>query len=311
MTQLTAVNKKDLRASLLKEAGPYRLAARRFLDYLEAEGYGIGDPEGWEAYQGHLAKKRTGKRRKKISASTYNYNIQAMKRCLRYVLGHAEAELTVAQRFEIEKALKSIKRKKQNPPDINGKVISKEEIDLFLREARRPRWGLDRKHPRPDVALWFEFLYHSACRVSEMLNIELADLADCGNHYTIRIPDGKGGVERTHPGVSKQLVDRCKAHFGGSQYLFECRNGGQNGKEDHRFSRQYVSMNIHNLAKRILKKDISAHSLRHTRLTHLGKETGRYKAVQNFAGHRSFQTTMRYYMHDSYSFEETQVAFST
>ncbi len=309
MTVIAVSDKKDLRTGLLKEAGPYRLAAGRFLDFLESEGYGIGDLEGWEAYQDRLSKQRTGKRHKKISASTYNYNIQAMKRCLKYALDHAEAELTVAQKFEIEKALQSIKRKKQNPPDIKDKVLSKEEVDLFLGEARRPRWGLDRKHPRPDVALWFEFLYHSACRVSEMLNIELADLTDCGNHYAIRIPDGKGGIERTHPGVSKELVDRCKAHFGGSAYLFECRNGGRDGKGDHRFSRQYVSMNIHNLAKRILKKDISAHSLRHTRLTHLGKETGRYKAVQNFAGHRSFQTTMRYYMHDSFSFSETQIAF--
>ena len=85
---------------------------------------------------------------------------------------------------------------------------------------------------------------------------------------------GKGTIERIHPGVQRDVVDRCKAFFGSKEYLFESPNGGSSG--DHRYSPKYVSTLISRMGKKIFTEEygdlwkdrkISAHCLRHTRAT--------------------------------------------
>jgi integrase len=90
-------------------------------------------------------------------------------------------------------------------------------------------------------------------------------------HYRVRIA-GKGDRER-FLSVDADLIDRIKKHFHSKTYLFESRNVGQGKLEDHRYSRIYVSQEIHTVGWSRVCRGISAHAFRHSALTHYYKAT--------------------------------------
>ena len=58
--------------------------------------------------------------------------------------------------------------------DIPAKVMSYEEVfQVLIPQVHLPGGGLppkrgEQRDPRPDLALWMEFLWHTGCRVSQM-----------------------------------------------------------------------------------------------------------------------------------------------
>lgn len=278
----------------LAETAPeqYRRAARAFVEFLTHNGYSLGDPAGWRSYQKHLGRIHKSGRMKgrKYSASTYNHYIDAAIDRLKYALQSGAAQLTVLQKYEIEQLLKKIKRKKRPGGAVSeDRVLSYEEIRRFVSEC-----------PDEGIALIFELLAYSGLRISEALQILLRDLEDQGDYFRVRIL-GKGNRER-FINLDKYLVDRARKHFGGSIYLFESAGGRP-------YRREYVSMRIKRLGRRVLHREISAHTLRHSWATYALRKTGRIRAVQDQLGHASSATTINLYVHDRFTWRDQQELF--
>jgi len=54
----------------------------------------------------------------------------------------------------------------------------------------------------------------------------------------------------------------------------------------------------------VLRRRISAHALRHSIATHLYNETHNPKGEQNFLEHSNISTTLSYYEHDIFGWED-------
>ena len=116
----------------------------------------------------------------------------------------------------------------------------------------------------------------------------------------------KGSKERT-VSCSADLIQQINAEFKGRVYLFESRNGckRQPGQEpDRRYRREYVSMRIKRLGRKILNREISAHTLRHSFATHIYRQTKNVRALQQALGHSSPAITLAMYVDDRFSADE-------
>ncbi len=262
----------------------YKYAAKKFVSFLAKKGYDFSYP-GLMAFLDSLGGVQAdgAMRGRFYSASSWNHYADAAVNRIRYALDHAEGKMTVAEKYEISQAIKKIKRKKRDKGAVGkDRVISAKEIKQLM--AGSPAY----------LSLMIEMLAFTALRISELLGILNSDMKKRKDHYIIRIR-GKGGKERK-VGIPVDLGDRIGEHFQGKSYLFE-----HHGKP---YRREYISMSIKRYGRKILNREIAAHTLRHSWATIALKKTGRIKAVQEQLGHSSSSTTLNLYVHDSFSWDE-------
>jgi integrase/recombinase XerD len=143
----------------------------------------------------------------------------------------------------------------------------------------------------------FHLLYASGLRVSELVNLTLADF-DEGEGGLLRVT-GKGGKTRLVPlgGVAAQTVlhylEFARPHLpgSGSDWLFGSPRGKGGGKGH--LTRQRVFQLIQKAGKMVGVK-VAPHHLRHTFATHLLEHDADLRAVQLMLGHASLNTTQIY-----------------
>ena len=129
----------------------------------------------------------------------------------------------------------------------------------------------------------FELLYSEGLRVSELINIKLADINF--NEGMIKIL-GKGNKERYIP-VPKRTLALVQ--------LYVSSNGNGKNLLLINLSVVRVFQIVKEYAKKIgLTKKISPHTLRHTFATHLLDGGADLKVVQELLGHTSIATTQIY-----------------
>ncbi|MFM8742750.1 MAG: site-specific tyrosine recombinase XerD [Cytophagales bacterium] len=140
-----------------------------------------------------------------------------------------------------------------------------------------------------------EMLYSSGLRVSELIDLRLANVnADIGFLRVI----GKGNKERLVPVGREALkylkiyIEEIRVHVPKietfSTYVFLNRSGKK-------MTRVMVFLIIKALAAKIgLKKNISPHTFRHSFATHLIEGGADLRAVQEMLGHESITTTEIY-----------------
>jgi len=189
------------------------------------------------------------------------------------------------------------------------RVLTEEEMGGFLdglataKPAGRGRRtkAVRRRHDevlivKRDRAI-LELLYASGLRVSECVNLDLADIDRAGQILRVL---GKGRKERIVPYGSKaqaaleaywpvreQILARCKgkpAH----EAVFLNREGGR-----------LTDRSVHLIVKKYAKLmnvnwDLHPHSLRHAFATHLLADGADLRAIQELLGHVSLSTTQRY-----------------
>lgn len=239
-----------IRLGMLSES--YRYDAQSFLDYMKENDCSLMNPEGWAAYQAEIGKTHNKRR---YEAATYNRKIAAAKRILRFAWSAHPGTQEDKERFD--SALGVFKTKKIQRKPIQP--VNKEEVKLMIGTALQPIWGSNSHHPRPELALMIEFLFKTGCRISEMTNVLLTDIKPLGKGvYKITL-QGKGNKQR-EVAVRKDLVDRIRRQFHSKQYLFESRNRGSRGKNDHRFRREYISLLINRCAQKALGRGFGAHT---------------------------------------------------
>ncbi len=194
--------------------------------------------------------------------------ISFVRRLLRF-----NPDITQAEYYHINEALNDIKLPKDTYKKITEeKTITKREFKLLLAESNA-------KHAPLLYLLWITGL-----RVSEALNIRIIDIKENAENATITVR-GKGNKLR-NVNVPKIFL---KSVLSDSTYLFE-----ENGK---RFTRQGVTSYINYTARKVLNRDVTAHTLRHSFATRLIQRTNKTKAVSQYLGHSDTATTLNMYVH--------------
>jgi integrase len=226
--------------------------------------------EGVTAYIASLRRTR--------SASTVNLTLSGLRKAFQQAgerLGLPTRELAV-----MRGALAEIPAVKKAPPGVS--VVTPEERERLL-EALPLR-----------VRLVAKTLYVTGARVSEILGVR-RDQIKTNGAVELRLY-GKGGKERAAR-IPEELYRRILEEFPRGTYLFESY------KAQH-FTREYISREIARAAKRVLGRAVSAHVLQHSRATDLLASTHRIKAVSRLMGHSDEATTLKYYVRDSFSYED-------
>jgi integrase len=257
------------RGSLSTDA--YRRAVRAFLAWADPR-----SPSA-ELFAAYIESSRqAGASASKLNRDLYGGKAAILQAAQRQ--GMSSRELAM-----LKIALDSIPGAKTNAPEI--RVISPEERARLI--AALPL----------RVRLIARFLYATAARVTEALKVRLTDLKDDGDRVLLRF-HGKGRKERWVR-IPVSLLEEIEGEYGkkGRAYLFESHYGGP-------FSRQYVTREIARAARRVLKRRITAHNLRHSRATDLFQKTRRLKGVSEMLGHASTSTTARFYVRDSLTDDE-------
>jgi integrase/recombinase XerD len=204
----------------------------------------------------------TKKISKQVSDSQLNQVINSIKFYYEIVLG-------MPNRFyHIERP-----KKKDKLPV----VLSKEEVKAIINSTT------NLKH-----YCILSVIYSGGLRISELLNLKLADIDS--SRMMIRIEDSKGGKDR-YTLLSESLLKKLRAYYKEykpKNYLIEGRDGGQ-----------YSKTSIGKILKRAcekanIKKKVITHTLRHSFATHLLEQGTDLRSIQTLLGHYSIATTEIY-----------------
>jgi len=220
-----------------------------------------------------------------LSASTIQVRRAAVKNRLRYFIQGEAAR--AALDFQLQKVDKQIKPPSRGSQSIGAdKIITQKEYNRLIDKARSDR-----------QKRWIEMLFTTGIRISELTGILLSDCAISGRIVSIRIR-GKGNKKAEYKErtiyITLAMYERIRITFEGSTYLFETSNGK-------RYSRSYISNQLGKLSMAVIGKRMGAHSYRHSWASLMVKTTGRINAISSYLGHSNPSTTVKYYIHDSFS----------
>jgi integrase/recombinase XerC len=141
----------------------------------------------------------------------------------------------------------------------------------------------------------FETLYSSGIRVSELTQMNLADVDFEG--AMIRVL-GKGNQQRMIP-LGQKALTAIKAY----RQLLQRKSGSEAAADGplfvNRFNKRLTSRSIARILKQLitavgLLTPVSPHALRHTFATHMLDAGADLRAVQELLGHKSLSTTQKY-----------------
>ena len=162
------------------------------------------------------------------------------------------------------------------------KVVSVKEIDEMLHNNLTPL-----EH------VMMELLYSCGLRVSELVNLKLNDI-DLSSKYVRCF--GKGSKERIIP-IGEQAKTVVKEYFPTRDLLVKKYNLTTKNllikDNGHFVTRQDVYNFIHAQGK-LIHKNISPHTLRHSFATHLLENGADLRVVQELLGHSDVSTTQLY-----------------
>ena len=162
------------------------------------------------------------------------------------------------------------------------KVVSVKEIDEMLHNNLTPL-----EH------VMMELLYSCGLRVSELVNLKLNDI-DLSSKYVRCL--GKGSKERIIP-IGEQAKMMLKEYFPTRDLLIKKYNLTTKNllikDNGHFVTRQDVYNFIHAQGK-LIHKNISPHTLRHSFATHLLENGADLRVVQELLGHSDVSTTQLY-----------------
>jgi integrase/recombinase XerD len=171
------------------------------------------------------------------------------------------------------------------------RALTVEEVDELLEQPSRRNTPESQR----DKAM-LELLYATGLRVTELVSLDLTDVALESDPVTVRCT-GKGERERILP-LAARPVDELR------QYIFRVRprlvrNRNEKAlfvnRRGERLTRQGFWLILKNYAKEAkLDKAITPHTLRHTYATHMLSGGMPLRNVQDALGHASISTTQIY-----------------
>jgi site-specific recombinase XerD len=192
--------------------------------------------------------------------------------------------------FLLTDPIEDLDAKRYQGPDNKRGVFTRAEIASFLD-------ALDvAEHPA--LRAFFELLYSSGLRLSEGLNLTMADL-DL-RERTLLVRNGKGGKDRYVPFSQTALTFLQKYLDEGRSYLVKSTLAADREtvflRKKGRLTKQIIWKAF---ARTLEKADIekagrTVHSIRHSCATHLLEAGANVRTVSELLGHTSIETTARY-----------------
>lgn len=165
-------------------------------------------------------------------------------------------------------------------------VLSLEEISSLLNIE------INNQYDARNKAI-MELLYSSGLRISELINLELANI-DLDEDL-IRVM-GKGSKERIVP-LGDYAIEAISTYINDYRPLLNKKNSSYIflNNRGYPISRQFIFKTIKlECIKKGIKKNISPHTLRHTFATHLLKNGADLRIIQELLGHENIATTQIY-----------------
>ena len=162
------------------------------------------------------------------------------------------------------------------------KVVSVKEIDEMLHNNLTPL-----EH------VMMELLYSCGLRVSELVNLKLNDI-DLSSKYVRCF--GKGSKERIIP-IGEQAKAMLKEYFPTRDLLIKKYNLTTKNlliKDNGHFATRQDVYNFIHAQGKLIHKNISPHTLRHSFATHLLENGADLRVVQELLGHSDVSTTQLY-----------------
>ncbi|MBU4458913.1 tyrosine-type recombinase/integrase [Patescibacteria group bacterium] len=227
---------------------------RKFLDYARKGPRDVANAD-IKRYLEHLVDNG-------VSSSTLNLAINALKF---YYVGILKRRLF----FDIKHA----KKNKKLPV-----VLSKNEIKRMIEAMDNP------KHK-----FLIQLLYATGLRVSEVIKVRMSDI-DLDRKMVL-VKQGKGGKDR-YTILPDSLTETLKSQMklkARDSYLFTSRDGKTHW---HVMSAQKVVKQASQKAR--IRKNVSAHTLRHSFATHLLESGTSIRYIQELLGHKRLETTQIY-----------------
>ncbi len=147
------------------------------------------------------------------------------------------------------------------------------------------------------IAVYFWTVYSLGLRLQEGLNLQVGDID--GERMMVHVHRGKGAKDRYVP-LPSSTLDQLRVYWVTHRHkrlLFpaEGRDHQQASTADTPMSLTAVQGAMKKITKAIdFGKKVSIHTLRHSYGTHLLEAGVSLKAIQQYMGHSSLQTTMVY-----------------
>lgn len=229
------------------------------------ESLSLQDFRSWLAYR----------KRENFAFSSTNRAIAAVKNFFRYIIRYQDFA---------NKSIFSLKSPKQ--PSSLPRALTQEQTIESLNEAAtlaKCHWLSLR-----DQALLY-LLYGCGLRISEALSLRVKDL----NKDTLVIK-GKGNKERIVPILKtiasqiNQYLNICPYNLNNEDYIFV---GKQGKKLDPGVFQRQIRMLRNQLN---LPESTTPHAFRHSFATHILKNGGDLKSIQELLGHKDLTTTQKY-----------------
>jgi site-specific recombinase XerD len=168
---------------------------------------------------------------------------------------------------------------------IRPKKINKLPEVLSAEEVKRIVETIDNLKHRCIISL----LYASGLRIGELVNLKVSDIDS--RRMLIRVSQGKGNKDR-YVALSEMILIMLRNYwleYRPKEYLF-------NGQSELYYSEESIRAILRAACKKakILKNNITPHTLRHSYATHLLESGVDLRYVQELLGHSKPETTMIY-----------------
>jgi integrase/recombinase XerD len=215
-----------------------------------------------------------------LRPSSLNLYKSALLKCVKAQVGENDLFKCMA----IEKGFEQIPTYKVDKSVPRGECLTEDEIQKMIGAA-------------PEKARFvIHFLYKTACRVGEMIQVKLRDCQQTNGHIKIRVIGKAKKVRSVY--IPTDLYDEIQQVYGGKKWLFESRGGRP-------LNRNNIGHQIKQAGERIGKSNVNPHMLRHVRATDMLLNKGiSLKAVSKYLGHSSVAITAGMYIHDEVNASE-------
>lgn len=208
-------------------------------------------------------------KKKELSSKTINHKLSSLKKFNEYL---------IAAKFQDQQVIQSKDYLKVQTSYANPSQFDKQDVEQFKQKIL-----LSDSTTAKRLYTMVIFLEKTGMRISELLNIKVADI--CMNSGELIIRNGKGNKQRTtylSSTIIAAIKEYIKSNENDGEFLFASRQSG-------RVTRSVINKEFRKYSTKITPRD-----LRHFFCTNALEQGFGIHEVANLAGHNSAKTTLIY-----------------